>query len=244
MTGLLAPLCVGAAVVVAAQLARPSPPPRATTVVAPRPRPRAGGGVSTVMPTVRRSMAVVAALFIGGPALAGVALVAIMLWARLGPHRSARRVRHRIAADLPDAVDLFVLAVTAGLTPRQAVGQLAGRAPASVRPAFAAVVARLERGEILADALRALDELLGPAATSLSTIVGSADRHGLPLAGVLDRLAAESRASRRRLDEAAARALPVKLSFPLVACTLPSFVLLAIVPAVLAALSSLGAHAW
>jgi tight adherence protein C len=36
----------------------------------------------------------------------------------------------------------------------------------------------------------------------------------------------------------------VKLSFPLVVCTLPSFVLLAIVPAMIAALSSLGGSAW
>jgi len=34
------------------------------------------------------------------------------------------------------------------------------------------------------------------------------------------------------------------LSFPLVVCTLPSFVLLAIAPAVIAALSSLGGTAW
>ena len=36
-----------------------------------------------------------------------------------------------------------------------------------------------------------------------------------------------------------ARRLPVRLSFPLVVCTLPSFVLLAIAPAVLGALSTL-----
>jgi tight adherence protein C len=61
---------------------------------------------------------------------------------------------------------------------------------------------------------------------------------------VLDQLTIEIRAARRRLDQAAARKLPVRLSFPLVTCTLPSFVLLAIAPAVIAALSSLGGTAW
>ena len=61
---------------------------------------------------------------------------------------------------------------------------------------------------------------------------------------MLDQLAVEVRASRRRLDQADARKLPVRLSFPLVACTLPSFVLLAIAPAVIAAISSLGGSAW
>ena len=69
--------------------------------------------------------------------------------------------------------------------------------------------------------------------------MATADREGLPLAPVLDRLAADARSSRRRLGEAAARRLPVRLSFPLVACTLPAFVLLAIAPAVIGALSTL-----
>jgi tight adherence protein C len=61
----------------------------------------------------------------------------------------------------------------------------------------------------------------------------------LPIEPVLDRLAIEVRAERRRTADRHARTLPVKLSFPLVACTLPSFVLLAIVPAVMGALSTL-----
>ena len=75
-------------------------------------------------------------------------------------------------------------------------------------------------------------------------MIATSDRYGLPLGPVLDQLTTEARDSRRRLDQAAARKLPVRLSFPLVACTLPSFVLLAIVPAVIAALSSLGGSAW
>ena len=68
---------------------------------------------------------------------------------------------------------------------------------------------------------------------------GAAVRDGLPLTPVLDRLTDEANATRRRQGEAAARRLPVRLSFPLVVCTLPSFVLLAIAPAVLGAISTL-----
>ena len=56
---------------------------------------------------------------------------------------------------------------------------------------------------------------------------------------VLDRLADDIRAERRRRAERQARTLPIKLAFPLVVCTLPSFVLLAIVPALLGAVSTL-----
>jgi tight adherence protein C len=127
----------------------------------------------------------------------------------------------------------------AGRSPTQAVVELAARAPPPLRPGFAAVERQLHRGRGLADALAELPRILGPPARELATSIAMADREGLPLAPVLDRLAGEARSERRRLGEAAARRLPVRLSFPLVVCTLPSFVLLAIAPAVLGALSTL-----
>ena len=158
--------------------------------------------------------------------------------------RAARRRRSDIERELPDAMDLLVLSVRAGLTPFQAVGELAGSAEPVVGDAFAEVVRRTERGQPFADALAALPERLGPSATALADVIATSDRHGLALGPVLDQLTVEIRAARRRLDQAEARKLPVRLSFPLVTCTLPSFVLLAIAPAVIAALSSLGGTAW
>jgi len=78
----------------------------------------------------------------------------------------------------------------------------------------------------------------------LADVISSCDRYGLALGPALDLLTNEARAARQRQDHADARKLPIRLSFPLVACTLPSFVLLAIAPAVIAALSSLGGTAW
>ena len=80
---------------------------------------------------------------------------------------------------------------------------------------------------------------LGPVAQPLIDSLSAADRYGLPLAPVLERLSFEARQQRRRDIEASARELPVRLAMPLVLCTLPSFVLLAIVPLLLGALSSL-----
>lgn len=67
----------------------------------------------------------------------------------------------------------------------------------------------------------------------------AADRYGLPLAPIVERLAAEARHQRRRRTEAVARQLPIRMAAPLVLCTLPSFVLLAVAPLLLAAISSL-----
>ncbi len=193
-------------------------------------------------------VALVAALVAGMVVLTPVptAIVAgvIVLVRRTRPIRAARRRRNDAEQALPDALDLLVLGIQTGLTPQQAIAELARSAPESVRGAFALTVHRCERGQSFADALTALPETLGPKAIGLADVIATSDRYGLPLGPVLDQLTTQARDSRRRLDQAAARKLPVRLSFPLVVCTLPSFVLLAIAPAVIAALSSLGGSAW
>ena len=161
-------------------------------------------------------------------------------WRRAG---SPRRAARRRAQSVPDVIELFVLVIRAGLTTRKALQFLTTHAPSAARPAFVAAVERLDRGDAPADALAALPSALGRGIEPVVDLIGPADRYGLPLAPALEQLASEARNSRRRLAEAAARQLPVRLSFPLVICTLPSFVLLAVAPAVLAALSSLGGPA-
>jgi tight adherence protein C len=175
------------------------------------------------------------------PVLTGV--VAVLLVRRARPVLAARAGRRAAERALPDAMDQLVLSVRAGLTPQQAIRDLAGSAPVEVRPAFALVTHRSDRGQAFADALSSLPEILGASALSLADVLASSERYGLPVGPMLDQLSTEARAARRRLDEADARKLPVRLSFPLVVCTLPSFILLAIAPAVIAALSSLGSSA-
>jgi len=147
--------------------------------------------------------------------------------------------RARPSDDLPEAIELIVLAVRAGLLPRAAIVEVVALLPPRVRPAFAEVLDRCGRGERLADALESLPRRLGPSAAPLADSLAAAERDGLPIGPVLDRLSNDARTERRRTDEAAARRLPVRMAVPLVLCTLPSFVLVAITPLLLAALSSL-----
>ena len=147
--------------------------------------------------------------------------------------------RSKRAEGWPEAIELVILAIHAGSAPLAAVESTAALLDGETGAAFAEVVHRCHRGSGLADALRALPDRLGPSASEFADSFAAAERYGSALGPVLDRLAAEARAERRRRAEADARALPVRLSFPLVACTLPSFVLLAVVPAVLGAVASL-----
>jgi tight adherence protein C len=163
----------------------------------------------------------------------------VVIGRRVRSIETERRARRDLERSIPDAVELFVLLIHAGLTPVQAIRELTVVAPPPTRPGFAAVVHDLERGGVFSDALAALPQHLGSSTVGLADVVASADRNGAPLGPVLESLAQEARAARRRQHEADARRLPVRLSFPLVVCTLPSFVLLAIAPAVIAALSSI-----
>ncbi len=132
-----------------------------------------------------------------------------------------------------------MLSIRAGYLPAQAIEEIEPFLSASLRPAFAAVGQAMRRGSRFADALGELCGRIGPIAQPLVDSLSAADRYGLPLAPVLERLSFEARQQRRRDTDAAARELPVRLALPLVLCTLPSFVLLAIVPLLLGALSSL-----
>jgi tight adherence protein C len=150
-----------------------------------------------------------------------------------------RQQRRAVDAALADAVDLVVLGVRAGHLPAAALDAVHHHFAPPLRDATATMLRDVRRGVRFADALPQLSARLGPALDPLVDGLAAADRDGLPLAPVLERLAADARQHRRRQLDTLARQLPVRLAVPLVVCTLPSFVLLAIVPLLLAALSSL-----
>ena len=153
--------------------------------------------------------------------------------------RRQRQLQRDRLRTFPDAVELIVVAVRAGLSPISAVRSSASLADPALAEAFEAFELRLERGGAFADAFGAFGDVVGPPARPIVDAMATADRYGLPIAPVLDRLVDEARNERRRQAAEAARRLPVALSFPLVTCSLPSFVLLAVVPAVLGAVVSL-----
>jgi tight adherence protein C len=119
------------------------------------------------------------------------------------------------------------------------VAVLARAAPEPLGPAFAEVDRRARRGEPLVQALMALTRRLGPPVQPVVAVLTSAERDGIAIGPTLDQLSFEARRRRRLAAETAARKLPVRLSFPLVACVLPAFALLTLAPLLAGALSSL-----
>ncbi|MGI8663065.1 MAG: type II secretion system F family protein [Acidimicrobiales bacterium] len=192
--------------------------------------------------TARWAAPIAAALLAAAlsPPLAPVGAAAILGRRRWRRRADQRRRQSEVVAELPEVIDLLVLAVGAGCNVRFALEAVAPRAP----PRFAAVLGltleRTNRGERLADALVAAAVSLGEPARGLVAAVVASERYGAALLPALERQAAEARAERRRRAEEAARRLPVALLFPLVLCVLPAFGLLTLVPLVAGALGSLG----
>lgn len=148
-------------------------------------------------------------------------------------HRARRRRDDRIARELPAAVDLLAVVVSAGATPFDAVATASAWSPPTIAEAFRAVLTACRLGAsfeaALADAAHR-DPRLGPVAR----VLGTGTRLGAAVADALERLAGESRRELRRRAETRARTVPVRLLFPLVFLVLPAFGLLTVVPAVVA----------
>lgn len=192
---------------------------------------------------IAASFGAIAAFFIG-PVATGVAAAVIGLMVLTTHHARRRQADAARRRAVPVALDLLVLATGAGLTPHQTIHLLARTGPAPVRPAFAAVVRAMDRGVPLADALDELPRHLGSPVVAATDALAMSQRHGSPLREALAVITTEAARQRRAQADASARRLPVALSFPLVCCVLPAFVLLAIAPAVIAALRSLRIDAW
>jgi len=184
------------------------------------------------------ALAVGALVVLVAPVLAVPSLVAVYAGAGARARSLEVRRRARLGRDAPDLVELFRLAVGAGLTVGQAVAAVAVRAPSSWAAPLGDVVARVAVGQRLADAIEelgAVDESGRP----LSAALVAAERYGVPVGVTLDRLAHDARQQRRRRAEEVARRLPVQMLFPLVLCVLPAFALLTVVPLVVTAVGGL-----
>lgn len=156
--------------------------------------------------------------------------------------RHLRRREAAIADTVPDVIDLFAVAVAAGLNTRLALRAVAERAPPGE---LAEALQRVDEdviatGARLADTIERLPADLGSEAVRpLVSAITDAERYGAALGPTLDRLADDARRTRQRRAEEAARRIPVKLLFPLVTCILPAFGLLTVAPLIAGGLRAL-----
>lgn len=161
---------------------------------------------------------------------------------RLPTRRShpTRGPDRRVEVALPEVVDLILLGVGAGLSPRSTLARCREVVPAPFADAFDRAEQRWSAGVAFARALESALAPLGPPARPLLAALVSGPGDTTSLTAALLRVGDEARRRRRIAAQARARRLPVLLLLPLVFCVLPAFALVSLTPLVLASLQQLG----
>jgi tight adherence protein C len=149
--------------------------------------------------------------------------------------RIAKRRQHRIRLSLPDALDLLVVSVEAGLGLDQAI-QRVGEELAFAHPELSGelrlINLELRAGKGRADALRNLAERTGvDDLSSLAAMLIQTDKFGTSVARSLRVHSDTLRTKRRQRAEEAAAKTGVKMVFPLVFCIFPAIWVVTIGPA-------------
>jgi tight adherence protein C len=145
--------------------------------------------------------------------------------------------RKRIRRSIPDALDLMVICVDAGLGLDQAllrVGSELGVSHPDIQEEFLQVNReqragrpRLEAWQNLADRTE-IEEF-----TAFVSMLAQTDRFGTPIIRALSRLSEDIRMKRRQRAEEAASKTKIKIIFPLVLCIFPCIFIVLLAPAIL-----------
>ncbi|MFG1906509.1 type II secretion system F family protein [Kribbella sp. NPDC048928] len=149
--------------------------------------------------------------------------------ARLEPAATKQR-NHRIAHDLPLAIDLLTACLRAGRPPQHALALVAEALPGPLADIFTRIAHHLALG---ADPTTAWSHLQAESSCApMSRAITRSLRSGAPLSKTLEHLADETRRSHHHAADQQARAAESRATLPLGLCFLPAFVLLSIVPTI------------
>ena len=165
---------------------------------------------------------------LGGAAI-GYMLPAFML------ARWAKQRQHKIRLSLPDALDLLVVSIEAGLGLDQAIQRVAvelGTAHPDLSDEMRLIGLELRAGKARSEALHNLGARTGvDDIVSLVAMLVQTDKFGTSVAQSLRVHSETSRTKRRQRAEEAAAKTGVKMVFPLVLCIFPAIWIVTIGPA-------------
>jgi tight adherence protein C len=185
--------------------------------------------------------AIIGRHFIDNPILSIIVLPAGALAGFYGPNlvleRLIDRRRDRLRFALPDALDLMVVCMEAGLGLDQAIANVSRellRTHKDISEEFGLVTLEMRAGKRRAEALKNLaDRASEPELRKLVATMIQADRFGTSIAEALRTHSDFMRVRRRQDAEERAGKVGVKLVFPIFFCILPSMLLVAAGPGLL-----------
>lgn len=155
---------------------------------------------------------------------------------RLVAARDGRGSRRALDEDVVFAVELLGVCASSGATVSQALTAVAPHLIGPLGPPMRNVVASIDGGERVDLALERMADRQGEVVGPMVSLLRAAHCDGEPLVPALERLGDRLRVDQRNRATADARRLSARLVVPLVCCTLPGFVLVAVAPVVIDAL--------
>lgn len=161
-----------------------------------------------------------------------ISFAALIPYGRLRSKAGYRR--KAIVRALPDAMDLLVTSVEAGMGVDAAFALVAEKSAGPLSDAFALYLKQVGLGRPRREALvHIADETGVPDLVEIAHNINQGEDLGTPISDVLRRQSEELRAQRRQRAELAAQKAPVKMTIPLALCFLPAMGAVVIVPSML-----------
>lgn len=148
----------------------------------------------------------------------------------------SRRIKERqqeILNSLPDALDLLIITLDAGLSFENGIQEIISKWDDELSREFARVLRDIGMGTSRRQALNGLSERTGvPDVSSFVASLNQADELGVSIARVLKVQAEELRIRRRQRAQEKANQAPIKMMFPLVFLIFPALFAVLLGPAV------------
>lgn len=192
------------------------------------------------LPLVRAPLPLLLVLIPGAALIAWILPIAIL-------ERMARARQDRIRQGLPDALDLLVVCVEAGISLDAAILRVAKELSITygdLSRELLVVNRKTNAGVTREEAIRGLWSRTGvDDLRSLSTSLIQTEKWGTSITKVLRVSAMTLRRKRRQRAEKRVALAPVKMTFPLVTMILPALFIIILGPAVLQVITSLSAAA-
>lgn len=142
--------------------------------------------------------------------------------------------KEMIARSLPDAIDMLLMCVSAGLAFPAALTKVAETQSGPVAEEFSRVTKEVQLGQSRADALIAMAKRTNePHVRKFVSAMVQVDRFGIPVASVLAEQSTEMRADRRASAREQGQKVPLKILAPIMLCFLPCVLIIILGPAIL-----------
>ena len=157
----------------------------------------------------------------------------------LGKRVSKRSLE--MVLQLPDALDLLIISVEAGLGFDAALAKVVEKMSGPLVDEFRQALAEVRMGRTRRDSLR--DVAKRADARPISNFIGAivqAEQLGVPIARVLQVQSQQLRIERRQRAEEAAAKAPIKMLFPMVGCIFPTIFIVILGPAVITVVKGIG----